>query len=74
MRPPLRQDLEGAAHRRAGPGRREATQLARLIVEVDTVLAPSRAPFQQLEGTPAPGMKRMGDAENPLLTDRIACS
>jgi len=73
-RPSACQDLEGTGRRRAGPGRREATQLARVIVEVDAVLAPGRAPFEQLERAPTPRMKRMGDAEKPLRIGGIGCS
>ncbi len=73
-RPAPRQDLEGTAERRAGPGCREAPQPARLIVEVDAVLAPGRAPLQKFERAPEPRMKGMGDAEKPLFTERIRCS
>jgi hypothetical protein len=73
-RPAPRQDLEGTTQRRAGPGRREAAQLTRFIVEVDAVLAPGCAPFQKFERAPVPRVKGMGDAENPLPTERIRVS
>jgi hypothetical protein len=74
MGSPPRQHLEGAAHRHAGPGRRQAPQLPGLIMEVDAIFAPRGAPFEQLERAPVPGMKRMGDEEKPLPTERIRCS
>jgi hypothetical protein len=74
MGSPPRQHLEGAARRHAGPGRRQAPQLAGVIVEVDAIFAPRGAPFEQFERAPAPGMKRMGDVEKPRSTERIRCS
>ena len=74
MGSPPCQHLEGAAHRHAGPGRRQAPQLPGLIMEVDAIFAPRGAPFEQLERAPVPGMKRMGDVEKPLPTERIRCS
>ena len=71
MGSPPCQHLEGAAHRHAGPGRRQAPQLPGLIVEVDAIFAPRGAPLEQLERAPVPRVKWMGDVEKLLPTERI---
>jgi hypothetical protein len=49
-------------------------ELALLIVKVDAILAPGRAPLNELERFPAQGVEGMGDPKEACLIDRITCN
>jgi hypothetical protein len=74
MRPARRHSLKHAGRCDARPRRRQASQLARLIMVVNAILSPREAPIGQWELLPEERMERMSHPEKLRFIDRMTCS
>jgi hypothetical protein len=71
MRASRRDHYESIWRRYARPCRGNASQPPCLVVEIDAVLGPRRAPIYQLELSSEKRMERMSYPETLYLIDRI---
>ena len=57
-----------------GPVHRQAGELARVVVEVDAILAPRLPTIDHAKRPPMQRMERVGDAKGLRLTDYWRCN
>jgi hypothetical protein len=72
-RPPGGHHHEGIVRNHAGPARRQATNLIRLIDKENPILTPAPLVAEQGVFTTEQGVERVGNSETSILILRIGC-